>query len=87
MQKKLTRKEKIALQQQGGATPSAKRQPTQQKNSNVKNVLGIFVAVLAFLLYANTFGHWYVLDDWGLMPENTMVKKGISGIPEIFQSS
>ena len=87
MQKKLTRKEKIALQQQGGATPAAKRQPAKEQKSNVKRILGLFVAILAFAIYSNTFSNWYVLDDWGLMPENTMVKKGISGIPEIFQSS
>lgn len=87
MQKKLTRKEKIALQQQGGTTPAAKRSKESPQSSNVKRILGILIAVIAFVLYANTFGHWYVLDDWGLMPENTMVKKGISGIPEIFQSS
>lgn len=87
MQKKLTRKEKIALQQQGGAAPSSRKQSTKAQASNVKLILGIFIGVIAFLLYSNTFGHWYVLDDWGLMPENTMVKKGFAGIGEIFQSS
>lgn len=87
MQKKLTRKEKIALQQQGAPTPSAKRQPTAPvASSSVKRTLALFIGLFAFLLYANTLNHHFVLDDHGLMPENSMTKKGIAGLGEIFSS-
>lgn len=42
--------------------------------------LGLF----AFLLYANTIGHAYVLDDPLAIGKNDLVKKGISGIGELF---
>jgi len=41
--------------------------------------LGIF----AFLLYINTLGHQYVLDDPLAVSENQYVKQGIGGIPEL----
>jgi Flp pilus assembly protein TadD len=38
------------------------------------------------LLYANTFSHNYVLDDFSVIKENIIVKKGTSAIPEIFKT-
>ncbi|HKZ65314.1 MAG TPA: glycosyltransferase family 39 protein, partial [Chitinophagaceae bacterium] len=40
--------------------------------------------LLAFLLYANTLHHGFVLDDEVVLSKNTFVQKGIKGIPEIF---
>ena len=40
-------------------------------------------AVLSFLLYANTLGHGYVLDDPLAIGENEYVRQGIGGIPEL----
>lgn len=40
-------------------------------------------AALAFLLYFNTLGHQYVLDDPLAIGGNEFVKKGISGIPDL----
>lgn len=40
-------------------------------------------AVLSFLLYANTLGHQYVLDDPLAIGENEYVKQGLGGIPEL----
>lgn len=44
---------------------------------------GILIFVLAFLLYANTLGHGFVLDDSIVITENMFTQKGISGIPGI----
>lgn len=46
--------------------------------------VGLGLAVFAFLLYANTLGHQYVLDDPLAIGKNELVQKGISGIPELF---
>ena len=43
----------------------------------------IILFVLAIILYANTLGHEFVLDDGIVITENKFVKKGISGIPEL----
>lgn len=43
----------------------------------------IIIALLGFLLYANTLTHDYVLDDETVMTKNKIVTKGISAIPEI----
>ncbi|MBK9338453.1 MAG: tetratricopeptide repeat protein [Lewinellaceae bacterium] len=46
--------------------------------------IGFSLAVFAFLLYANTLGHQYVLDDPLAITKNELVKQGVSGIPELF---
>jgi len=48
--------------------------------------LGLIVAAVAFLLYANTLNHKYALDDYSLIIENTVTLKGIKAIPEIFST-
>ena len=42
------------------------------------------LGILAFLLYANTLGHQYALDDASVITDNFVVKKGLAGWPEIF---
>ncbi len=44
-------------------------------------------AAFAFLLYANTLSHDYTVDDGTVISNNSITKKGISAIPEIFSSS
>ena len=87
MSTKPTRKEKIALQKESGTfyPKEIKKQENQQKS--LKNILGIVLAALAFIMYVGTVGHDYVLDDFGLIKDNTQTKKGISAIPDIFKSS
>ncbi|MEQ1747170.1 MAG: tetratricopeptide repeat protein, partial [Saprospiraceae bacterium] len=45
--------------------------------------VGLGLAALAFLLYVNTLGHQYVLDDPLAIGKNELVKQGISGIPQL----
>lgn len=84
MNKKLTRKEKHA-QPKG----SSRQQQQQLITAAVatKRWLGILLAMVAMLVYANTINHQYVLDDWGLIPENKLTRKGFEGIGEIFKTS
>jgi tetratricopeptide (TPR) repeat protein len=55
------------------------------KRSIYLSALAIFF--LGFLLYANTLYHDYALDDDLVYKLNSSVKKGISGIPEIFRTT
>ncbi len=87
MSTKLTRKEKIALQKESGAFSPKEIKNQENQQRSLKNWLAIVLAALAFIMYVSTVGHDYVLDDFGLIKENSQTKKGISAIPEIFKSS
>jgi tetratricopeptide (TPR) repeat protein len=50
------------------------------KNKNAVLIIGI----LGFLLYVNTLGHEFVLDDKIVITENQFTKQGFSGIKDIF---
>ncbi len=47
-------------------------------------VVGILAALIGFVLYANTFGHQYALDDYSVMKENWVVKGGLENLRKIF---
>lgn len=51
--------------------------------SNFNLSLSLLAAMAAFLLYANTIGHGYVLDDAGVITGNAYVQQGLLGIPQI----
>jgi tetratricopeptide (TPR) repeat protein len=87
--KKLTRKEKVARQQLEPSKKSSLKKELElnRKESSLKRILMLIIAVFAFLFYSNTLDHKYVLDDFGIIPENLITKKGISALPEIFSSS
>ncbi|WP_338872342.1 tetratricopeptide repeat protein [Spirosoma sp. SC4-14] len=44
------------------------------------------LALLGFLLYVNTFGHQYALDDIAAVGQNLFVKKGLAGIPDLLRT-
>lgn len=46
----------------------------------------IVLFIFSCLLYVNTINHNYVLDDFSIIKENIIVKKGLEGIPEIFKT-
>ncbi|MBK9983352.1 MAG: hypothetical protein IPP15_13335 [Saprospiraceae bacterium] len=47
-------------------------------------VIALLLALFGFVLYANTLGHGYVLDDDLTISLNANVQRGISGIANIF---
>ncbi|MEQ8910034.1 MAG: tetratricopeptide repeat protein [Vicingaceae bacterium] len=51
------------------------------RNISQKKAIGLIV-ICGFLLYANTLGHDYTLDDAIVITENDFTKKGFSGIWE-----
>ncbi len=87
--KKLTRKEKIALQAQepSGKLSAKREQKISSARNSIRRIMMLFIAGLAFLVYSNTLDHKYVLDDFGVIPENNITKKGVSGLPEIFSTT
>lgn len=56
--------------------------PTQPKLPS-RRTLALLLAVFSFLLYINTIGHGYVLDDLAVIKQNTFVKEGVSAIPKL----
>ncbi|TNE61592.1 MAG: tetratricopeptide repeat protein [Bacteroidetes bacterium] len=46
--------------------------------------ISLALAAFAFLLYANTLGFGYVLDDPLAIGKNDLVRKGVGGIAELF---
>lgn len=44
----------------------------------------LLVAVVSVLLYVNTLGHGFVLDDEIVVSGNSLVKQGVAGLDEIF---
>lgn len=49
--------------------------------------VSVFIFVFAFLLYANTLNHGYVLDDDVVYLKNRLVQEGAGGIKDIFTHS
>ncbi len=43
----------------------------------------LLLAIFAFLLYANTLNHGYALDDYSVIKDNYITKKGFAGISEL----
>ncbi len=56
---------------------------TQAWYRSLKGQTGLLF-VFAVLLYANTFGHDYALDDAIVITDNVIVQKGVSGLGELF---
>ncbi|MFN5224082.1 MAG: tetratricopeptide repeat protein [Bacteroidota bacterium] len=81
---KLSKREKQRLQRE---TVVIKPFPKSIQNINTPWLPGILVAIVSFILYANTLVHQYALDDYSLILENRVTQKGLEGIPEILSNS
>ena len=58
--------------------------PTHNKYREV--IWPAVVFILAFLLYSNSIPNKYVLDDFGVLKDNWVVKRGIESIPVILKT-
>lgn len=78
------KKSKLSKKSRKNITP-----PKVAKSTNRKFVwqLGLLLALLSFLLYANTLNHGFALDDGSAISENWVTKKGAAGIPLILTKS
>lgn len=61
--------------------------PSTNSGAISHTLLYIIVGISAFLLYANTLGHEYTVDDATVIKNNKFTVQGISGLDEIFTSS
>jgi protein O-mannosyl-transferase len=48
--------------------------------------LAAAIAVFGIVLYLNTLGHGYVLDDFSVIKENFITMRGFEGIPELWSN-
>jgi len=64
------------------------RSKVQRPMSNVKGALwvGLAASILGYLLYANTLGHQYTLDDFSIIKSNWITKGGLKNIGLIFST-
>lgn len=62
-----------------GITPHHEKKPGQPIAW-----MGLLIGVLAMLLYVNTLGHQFCLDDYSAIKDNWVVKGGIKNIQLIF---
>jgi len=46
----------------------------------------VVLALLGGLLYVNTFGHQFALDDIAAIGQNLFVKKGLAGLPDLMRT-
>ena len=60
-----------------------KSKKIQPKSNKTNLVYGLVLFVISFVLYANTIGHDYALDDVMLIKENAYTQSGFSGIGDI----
>jgi len=82
---KLTRREKFA-QQRVESLKHRSANISTVHDKKQKLVLGLILSVIAFLLYANSLNHEFVLDDSNAVTENHIVKQGVKGIPELLRT-
>ncbi len=71
--------------------PSSVQRPATKSQRNYPNVkgaiwVGVAAAALGFLLYANTLGHLYTLDDFSIIKSNWITKGGLKNIGLIFST-
>lgn len=76
-------KKKTSGSTQSKTAKSAVVQPTIHKDVSEKKLFWWLFAI-GFVLFANTLGHGFVLDDQAVITENAIVQQGFSGIPKLF---
>jgi tetratricopeptide (TPR) repeat protein len=69
------------------AAPVKSKEPDASSLKRLRVGLGLICALIALLLYVNTLGHDYAVDDGTVIKNNKLTVKGISSIPEIFTSA
>lgn len=67
---------------QKGRKKQVQKLPTQELPAYLSSqkLHGVFLLILGMLLYANTIGHQYAVDDSIVIEENMFTQQGVSGI-------
>lgn len=66
---------------------TSKQSPAAVTNWLSPGRQGLLLAIITLLVYANTLQNSFALDDYLVIRENELVKRGISAIPEILTTS
>lgn len=80
----MSQKKRKKAKQQKKNKAVAKKKPMSIGFDKFHLLLGGIIFGLAFLLYANTLGHEYALDDNSVITDSHIVRGGISNLGEIF---
>ncbi len=80
------RKVKGGIRQNTSQRPAAAAHPQPHIGAKGPAWVGAAAAVLGFLLYVNTFGHQYCLDDYSVIKENWVTQGGLKNIGLIFST-
>ena len=56
-------------------------------NHNTLRLMSFIILFLSFFVYSNTFRNGYVLDDFSVIKENWVVKRGVESISTIMKTS
>ena len=75
----------MAKETKSNSAREAAAKPAKTAFSQSKKLVFI-LGLVALLTYANTLRNGYVLDDFVAIQNNTLVTKGISGIPELLST-
>ena len=65
---------------------SMKRSTKSNSPSSYAHFMPWLYFIVAFVLYSNTIGHFYVLDDYPAILNNQYVQMGVSGIPKLLSA-
>jgi protein O-mannosyl-transferase len=68
-----------------GAAKIPGKRPTARENHRSDRVWTLIIFILAFALYFNVISHAYVIDDYSVLRDDFLVKRGIQGISTILQ--
>lgn len=68
-------------------TPNNSAVTIENKPNKMEKWFSIILFIFAFLLYSNTLNHGYVLDDFGALKDNWIIKSGLEGIPTILKTT
>jgi protein O-mannosyl-transferase len=79
---KPTKREKLQAEKNTVSAGVIAMQQTGLKK--LSSMMALICAMVGFVLYVNTLGHNYTVDDDTVMAKNKIVTKGVSAIPEIF---
>ena len=78
-----------------GKQPAARSQSAQPKAKPTSAInipsaqfwwVGLLAAAMGFILYGNTFGHQYCLDDYSIIKDNWVVQGGLKNLGTIFST-
>src|SRR5690349_7520077 len=64
--------------------PQTVTPPARSRRTNQHGRIALIFLALAAILYGNTLGHRYALDDSLFITENAYTRRGVQGLADIF---